>query len=59
VPKTWPGETSDYFWIVDYDAGSARPARFEMIKQTFAAPYQRVPSNDWGAANVLPRGCRN
>jgi hypothetical protein len=59
VPKTWPGETYDYFWIVDYDAGSARPARFEMIKQTFAAPYQRVPSNDWGAANVLPRGCRN
>ena len=30
-----------------------------MIKQTFAAPYARVPSNDWGAANVLPRGCQN
>jgi hypothetical protein len=59
VPKTWPGETYDYFWIVDYDAGSPRPARFEMIKQTFAAPYARLPSNDWGAANVLPRGCRN
>jgi hypothetical protein len=59
VPKTWPNDTYDYFWIVGYDAGAARPARFEMIKQTFAAPYQRVPSNDWGAANVLPRGCRN
>ncbi len=59
VPKTWPGETYDYFWIVDYDAGSARPARFELIKQTFAALYARLPSNDWGAANVLPRGCRN
>jgi hypothetical protein len=30
-----------------------------MVKQTFAPPYQKVPSNDWGAANAPPRGCKS
>ena len=59
VPKTWPNDTYDYFGIVDYAAGSPRPARFEMIRQTFATPYQRLPSNELGARNVLRSGCRN
>jgi hypothetical protein len=59
VPKTWPGDNYDYFWIVDYDPGSGRPTRFEMIKQSFPAPYQMVPSNDWGAPNALPKGCKD
>ncbi len=59
VPKTWPGSNYDYFWIVDYGAGSDRPPRFEMSKQSFAPPYQMVPSNDWGAASTLPKGCKS
>jgi hypothetical protein len=58
VPKTWPGSNYDYFWIADY-AGSKTPTRFEMIKQSFAAPYQGVPSNDWGTPNKLPTSCKD
>jgi hypothetical protein len=47
------GEGIAGFWIVDYSAGADRPLRFEMIKQSFAAPYQQVPSNDWGAAKRI------
>jgi hypothetical protein len=59
VPKNCPGDNYDYFWIADYDIATGRPTRFEMLKQTFATPYQKVPSNDWGAANALPRGCKS
>jgi hypothetical protein len=59
APKTWPDENYDYFWMVDYDAGSPRPTRFEMVKQSFPVPYQQLPSNDWGKKALLPRGCKN
>jgi hypothetical protein len=55
VPKTWPGDNYDYFWIIDYDAG--RLTNFQMLKQTFAAPYQNVPSNDWDTPAALPKDC--
>ena len=55
VPKTWPGSNYDYFWIVDYENG--RPKNFEMVKQTFAAPYQDLPSNDWDTPAALPKDC--
>jgi hypothetical protein len=58
VPKTWPGSNYDYFWIVDY-AGSDRPTRFQMSKQSFTAPFQKVPSNDWDTPHKLPKSCKN
>jgi hypothetical protein len=59
VPATWPGHNFDYFWIVDYAPGSDRPTRFQARKQVFAAPYDKVPSNDWGQRPVYPpkSGC--
>jgi hypothetical protein len=55
VPATWPGDNYDYFWIIDYDSG--RLTNFQMLKQTFAAPYQNVPSNDWDTPAALPKDC--
>jgi hypothetical protein len=60
VPKTWSGKNYDYFWIADYGpAGSDRPTRFEARKQSFAAPYQNVPSNDWDTKTSLPSECKS
>jgi len=53
VPATWPDDTYDYFWIVDFPANSNVPSRFSMVKQEFGAPYAGVPSNDWDAPNGL------
>ena len=53
VPKTWHGSNYDYFWIVDYAAGSAVPTSFRMLKQTFPAPYASVPANDWATPDGL------
>jgi hypothetical protein len=58
VPETWHGSNFDYFWIVDYARGSSRPTRFEAKKQAFAAPYNNVPSNDWGTAPSYPANSR-
>lgn len=57
VPKTWPGSNYDYFWIIDYEGG--RPKNFEMVKQTFPAPYQNVPANDWNTPVDLPKDCED
>jgi hypothetical protein len=53
VPATWPDDTYDYFWIVDFPANSNVPSRFSMVKQEFGAPYAGVPSNDWDAPSGL------
>ncbi|MFO1091516.1 MAG: histidine phosphatase family protein [Hyphomicrobiales bacterium] len=53
VPKTWPGDTYDYFWIVDLNPATGAPKHFEMVKQQFPAPFNSVPSNDWGAPDSL------
>jgi hypothetical protein len=58
VPDTWHGSNFDYFWIADYAKGSSRPTRFEAKKQVFAAPYNNVPSNDWGTAPSYPANSR-
>ena len=48
IPKTWSGTNYDCFWIVDYaDPASAEPTNVTIVKQTFAPPYDNVPSNDW------------
>jgi hypothetical protein len=53
VPKTWPDEAYDYFWIVDFPEHSNVPSKFEMVKQEFGASFPRVPANDWGAPDGL------
>ena len=58
VPESWHGSNFDYFWIVDYAKGGTRPTRFQTKKQVFAAPYDKVPSNDWGAPPSYPHGSK-
>ncbi|MBX6329963.1 MAG: histidine phosphatase family protein [Pseudolabrys sp.] len=59
VPRDWPDDVYDYFWIVDYPAsGADTPVRFEMRKQEFPDPYRALPANDWGQARRLPPRCR-
>lgn len=48
VPDDWPGDTYDYFWIIDFDPESEVPSAFTMIKQEFGPPYENLPHNDWG-----------
>jgi hypothetical protein len=57
VPDTWPGQTYDYFWIVEFGtSGSRVPVSFRMARQDFAAPFDKVPSNEWGKRAKLPFG---
>jgi hypothetical protein len=60
VPKTWPSENHDYFWIVDFPANSNVPNKFAMMKQDFGASFPRVPANDWGTPDGLDAasGCK-
>jgi hypothetical protein len=60
VPKTWPGETYDYFWIVDFPADSNVPSKFTMVKQEFGTSFPKVPSNDWDTPDGLDAssGCK-
>jgi hypothetical protein len=53
VPKTWPEDNHDYFWIVDFPENSNVPSKFSMMKQEFGASFPRVPSNDWGTPDGL------
>jgi hypothetical protein len=53
VPKTWPADTYDYFWIVDFPENSNVPSKFEMVKQEFGASFPKLPANDWGAPDGL------
>jgi hypothetical protein len=59
VPETWPGQTYDYFWIVEFgSSGSRVPTGFRMQRQQFAAPFDKVPSSDWGKRAKLPMGSK-
>lgn len=53
VPDTWPSENYDYFWVIDYAPGSDVPTKFAMVKQQFAAPYDKLPDNDWNKPTSL------
>ncbi len=60
VPKTWPDDNYNVFWILDYDSPTATvPARFSTVRQDFQPPYNNLPSNDWGAPENRPAnsGC--
>lgn len=48
MPDDWPGDTYDYFWIIDFDQQTGLPSAFTMIKQEFGPPYENLPQNDWG-----------
>jgi len=60
VPETWPEETYDYFWIVDFPDNSNVPSKFTMVKQDFGKSFPNVPANDWGEPNGLDAasGCQ-
>jgi len=60
VPKTWPQETYDYFWIVDFPPNSNVPSKFTMQKQEFGTSFPKVPANDWDTPDGLDpaSGCK-
>jgi hypothetical protein len=60
VPKTWPTDTYDYFWIVEFPNGSNVPSKFSMLKQDFGPSFPRVPANDWDTPDGLDAasGCK-
>jgi hypothetical protein len=60
VPKTWPSDNYDYFWIVEFPDNSNVPSKFSIMKQEFGASFPRVPSNDWGTPDGLDAssGCK-
>jgi hypothetical protein len=59
VPETWPGQIYDYFWIVEFGtSGSRVPVSFRMQRQQFTAPFDKVPSNEWGKRVKLPMGSK-
>lgn len=53
VPDTWPRNTYDYVWIIDFDPSSGRPSAVSQVKQVFGPPFAGLPSNDWGQPNGL------
>jgi hypothetical protein len=53
VPREWPDDNFDYFWIVDFPENSNVPSKFEMVKQEFGTSFPGVPDNDWGDPNGL------
>jgi hypothetical protein len=53
VPREWPDDNFDYFWIVDFPENSNVPSKFEMVKQEFGKSFPGVPDNDWGDPNGL------
>jgi hypothetical protein len=53
VPREWPDDNFDYFWIVDFPENSNVPSKFEMVKQEFGKSFPDVPSNDWGKPDGL------
>jgi hypothetical protein len=60
APKDWPDGNYDYFWIVDFTPGKPVPTGFRVVRQTFAAPYDNLPANDWDAPEPrhIDAGCK-
>lgn len=61
VPKDWPSQTYDYFWIVDFAPDNPAPVGFHMMHQEFAAPFDDLPANDWDEPEPrhLKAGCKD
>ena len=60
VPKTWPDSNYDYFWIVDYAPGNPVPTGFQMVRQAFTAPFDKLPANEWDEPEPehMEAGCK-
>jgi hypothetical protein len=60
APKTWPDSNYDYFWIVDYTPGNPLPSGFQMVRQAFTAPFDKLPANEWDEPEPehLDAGCK-
>ena len=60
VPKTWPDSNYDFFWIVDYAPGNPVPTGFQMVRQAFAAPFDKLPANGWDEPEPehMEAGCK-
>ena len=60
APKDWPDANYDFFWIVDFSPGKPVPAGFRMVRESFKAPYDNLPANDWDAPEPrhLDAGCK-
>ncbi len=60
VPTTWPDSNYDYFWIVDYAPGNPVPTGFQMVRQAFTAPFDKLPSNEWDEPEPehMEAGCK-
>jgi hypothetical protein len=56
VPREWPKDNHNYFWIVDFPENSNVPSKFEMVKQEFGKSFPNVPANDWGEPSGLEPG---
>jgi hypothetical protein len=59
VPKNWPDETYDYFWIVNFAPGNPVPVSFRMLRQVFDNAFNNLPANRWGEAEPfhIKAGC--
>ena len=60
APKDWPDGNYDYFWIVDFTPGKPAPTGFRMVRESFKAPYDNLPANDWDAPEPrhIDGGCK-
>ena len=60
APKDWPEGNYDYFWIVDFSPGETAPTGFRMVRESFNAPYNDLPANDWDAPEPrhIDGGCK-
>ena len=56
VPREWPEDNYNYFWILDFPENSNVPSKFEMVKQEFGKSFPKVPANDWGEPSGLDAG---
>jgi hypothetical protein len=53
VPREWPKDNHNYFWILDFPENSNVPSKFKMVKQEFGKSFPNVPANDWGESSGL------
>ncbi len=52
VPRTWPENTYDYFWLIDL-APDGTPVKLTTKKQEFKGRYANLPANDWDTPDGL------
>lgn len=59
VPETWPENTYDTIWIVDYRPGNPVPSGFRMVREAFSGAFAALPANEWGTPEPahIAAGC--